>query len=175
MHSLEMMNWVDYSIIGIMAISILIGLARGFVREAMSLITWVTALILGALYCETVAVWFSSISVQGIRLILAFILIVLSTLIVGGIISYLIGHIIRSTKFGVPDRIIGTLFGFVRGAVIVAVISLVINSTFIAQESFWKASTLISHFEPVSVLIKEKLPQDLINKIYPPINKVPEM
>lgn len=38
-----MMNWVDFTIIGVIVLSALISIVRGFVREALSLISWVLA------------------------------------------------------------------------------------------------------------------------------------
>lgn len=165
------LNWVDYTIISIIGVSILVGILRGFVREAMSLVTWIVALALGVMYCETAAEWFTSIPIAGVRMLLAFILLVLGALILGGIISHLIGHLIRSTKFSVTDRIIGTLFGFARGAAIVAVIIMLGSSTFVAQEPIWTTSTLIPEFNPLSLWIKEKLPTDLMQKVLSP-NKI---
>lgn len=165
-------NWVDYGIIGIVSLSILIGMVRGFVREAMSLITWIAALTAGVVYCETAANWFSGISVVGIRLLLAFVLIVLAILVLGGIISHLIGQLIRSTKFSITDRIMGTVFGGARGAAIVAAIILVTSSTFVVNEPLWQASTLIPEFNPLSTWLKEKLPDDLMNKLFDPGKKI---
>jgi len=177
MHSSDM-NWVDYGIIVIMAISILVGISRGFVREAMSLITWVLALVLGTYYFEPIAdSWFIGISVPMIRYAVTFVLLVLMALIIGGILTYLIGRLINSTKFNVTDRIIGTLFGFGRGAIIVALLLLISHATFFEQflekNPLLQTSVLIPKFDPLSAWMKEKLPDDFL-KIFSTAQKLKE-
>lgn len=159
---LQGLNEVDYGIISIIGISVLFGVLRGFVREALSLATWVVAAILGTLYCDEVGSLFTSINIVGVRLLLAFILIVLVTLIVGGIISHLISKLIKSTRFGMTDRIIGLLFGFARGFVIIAIAVLMVKPSVIATKEMWKKSVLVPEFEPASVWIKAQLPEDLL-------------
>lgn len=167
----EAWNGIDYTILTIISISVLLGVIRGFVREAISLITWVTAITLGILYCDEIAMWFSGISISGIRVLLAFVLIVLSVLIVGGIINYLITTLIRSTKFTITDRIVGTLFGFARGSIIVAILILLVNPMITSEESIWKKSILVAKFEPISQWMKEKFPEDLLKIYKNPRNK----
>lgn len=165
------LNEIDYGIVAIISVSVLFGLLRGFVREAMSLVTWIVAAILGTLYCDEVAAWFTSISIVGVRLLLAFILIVLVTLIAGGIISHLISKLIQSTKFSITDRIVGILFGLARGVAIIAIVILMVKPSIIAKKEIWKTSVLVPQFEPTSLWIKSKLPEDLL-KFYdnPPQN-----
>jgi membrane protein required for colicin V production len=162
MHGL---NEIDYGIITIIGVSVLFGLLRGFVREAMSLMTWIVAGILGTLYCDEVGALFTGISIVGVRLLLAFILIVLVTLIVGGIASHLISKVIKSTKFSITDRIIGILFGLARGVAIIAIIVLIVQPSVVSKKEVWKTSVLVPDFEPTALWIKTKLPEDLL-KLY---------
>lgn len=158
-------NWLDYGIVGIVTLSLLMGLIRGFVREAISLATWVSAIGLGIYYCEPLSHYFNSISISGLRVILAFIIIVLSVLIIGGIISHSICKLIKATGFGITDRIIGFLFGAIRGGAIIAIIIAMVNTTVIAQKEDWKHSHLIPMFEPAALWIKDKIPEDLLKKL----------
>jgi len=163
MHGL---NEIDYGIIGIISISVLVGLLRGFVRDSMSLMTWIVAAILAVSYCEEVAVWFTSISIVGVRLLLAFILILLTTLIVGGIVSHLLSKLIHSTKFSITDRIVGILFGLARGVAITAfgilMAVLIVKPSNLSKNERWKASILIPQFEPTSLWIKAQLPEAIV-------------
>ena len=49
--------WVDYCIIGLIALSALIGLSRGLIREVFSLVIWGTALWLGLHYNHVFSVY----------------------------------------------------------------------------------------------------------------------
>ena len=158
-------NWLDYGILGIVSVSLLMGLFRGFVREAISLATWISAIGLGIYYCEPTSHFFNAISVSGLRVILAFIIIVLSILITGGIISHSICKLIKATGFGITDGIIGFLFGALRGGAIIAIIVAMVNTTVIAQKEDWKHSHLIPVFEPAALWIKDKMPENLLKKL----------
>lgn len=165
MIQLQNVNWVDYSIAALVGISVFMGIWRGFVREAMSLITWVSAIAIGVIYCEPVSEHFNRISMVGLRYLLAFVLLVLSVLIIGGILSHLITRLIRFTGFGVTDRIIGTLFGFARGAVVVAVAIMITSPTPFSKDPLWVESHLIPRFAPLSDWIQARIPEDMIKKL----------
>lgn len=162
---LQDINWIDYAIMGVIAFSVIMGIVRGFVREAMSLVTWVVAISVGILYCEAFSVYFSKISMLGIRLTLSFVLLVLGSLIIGGIISHVIVRIIRLTGFGITDRIIGTFFGFARGAAIVSILILIVQQTSIRNDKLYQESLIAPKFLPLSHWIKEKIPEDIIKKL----------
>jgi len=161
---MELANWLDYGIIALIGVSVLMGIIRGFVREAMSLLTWVIAIAIAIIYCEPVAALFTSISMEGVRLLLAFVLLVLATLIVGGILGYLLSRVINVTGFGITDRIIGVLFGLARGAVAVALLVMVIEPSSFSKDQLWQESKLIPRFQPVSYWMKERLPEDLLKR-----------
>jgi membrane protein required for colicin V production len=164
--SLHTMNWLDFGIIVLIGMSVLMGIIRGFVREAMSLVTWVTAIVIGFTYCEWVANnWLASITMIFLRYLVAFILLALFTLIMGGILSYVISKLINFTGFGVTDRIIGTVFGFARGAAIVAIVILFAGSSPIAKDKIWVESQLVPRLQPLSIWMKERVPEDLMKKL----------
>lgn len=157
-------NWLDYGILGLIAVSVLMGIIRGFVREAMSLVTWVVAIAVGILYCGPVSALFTSISMEGVRLLLAFILLALTTLIIGGILSYFLARLIHFTGFGITDRIIGILFGLARGVVVIALMVMLAEPTPFKNDVIWKESTLVPRFQPMAHWMKGKLPEDLLKK-----------
>ncbi len=166
-----MVNWVDYSIIGCIVISATIGLVRGFVREAISMVTWVCAIALGLLYCERVSSLFSSISVQGIRLLLAFLLLVLATLIIGGLLNFLLTRLVALTGLGATDRLIGMLFGILRGGVIISVLILMMEIPLLQHwktDPAWLNARLVPTFHSMAHWIKSMLPPDLIEKLQKP-------
>ena len=166
--NMEHFNWVDLIILGIFGISILLGIARGFVREAVSLITWVTAMVISYFYYEPVAALFTNINLPLARYVLAFVLIALAILIIGGIIGHLIGKLVNFTGFGVTDRMIGVLFGFARGIVIVSCLILMveaINLKGTSHDEVFRTSVLIPRVEPASNWIRERFLVDLIDKV----------
>jgi membrane protein required for colicin V production len=158
-------NWFDYGIIGLISISVLMGIIRGFIREALSLVTWLVAIFLGVMYCQNLGDHFTSISIVGVRLIIAFIIILLTTLIVGGITAQLVSKAISLTGFGVTDRIVGTFFGFARGAAVVAFGILFIQSSPIIKLPMYQSSEMVPKFQPISHWMQEKIPEDFLQKM----------
>ena len=89
------MNWFDYAILGIIFLSAGISLIRGFVREAFSLAIWVLALWVAWTFfrdmAPLVAPWIDTPSVQ---LGLAFAGLLIATLIIGGLVNYLLVQLV---------------------------------------------------------------------------------
>lgn len=160
----ENVNWVDWGILAIVGLSVIMGLWRGFVREAMSLVTWISALTVGVLYCEALSRKFHMISMVGLRYLLAFIILVLSVLILGGIVGYLISRLISFTGFGATDRMIGTLFGLARGTLVVAIAVMLVTPTPLAKDPLWLKSNIAPRFTPLAEWMRERIPVELFQK-----------
>ncbi len=156
------MAWVDYVIIGIIGISALISLVRGFVRESISLIVWVAAFALAWSYFQVLSVQLAEwIQTPSLQLGLAFILILLAVLIVGGILGFLIGHLVDATGMSGTDRLLGMIFGATRGAVLVAILVLLAGLTPLPQDPWWMESQLIPHFQNLVAWLLSLLPPDV--------------
>lgn len=90
-------HWIDLVIVAVIAFSVLTGLIRGFIKELLSLGIWILAIWLAFKYSSVVEGWFQAyINDQTLRVVLAFILIFLATLIVGSAINALLAIIFKS-------------------------------------------------------------------------------
>ena len=119
---MEALIWIDWVIIALITVSTLISLKRGFVREALSLVTWVGAFILArTFHPQMQSLLESTVETPLVRLIAAFAILFFGTLIVGAIINNMIGHLIRATGLSATDRVLGMGFGLLRGVVVVIV------------------------------------------------------
>ncbi|RMD68262.1 MAG: CvpA family protein [Gammaproteobacteria bacterium] len=156
------MNWVDYTIIGIIVVSAIIGTVRGFVRETLSLIAWIAAFWVALTFSQEVSVYGKDyISDPAIREGVAFILLFLGTLIVLAIINALISRLIERTGVSGTDMMLGFVFGIVRGVAVVAILVLLAGLTSFPQEPWWKESTLMEHFVKLALWIRDFLPEDI--------------
>jgi len=152
--------WVDYVIIGIIFISALIGLFRGLVKEAFSLGTWIAAIIVGIRFSQPFSVFLNDyIEVPSVRIAAAFIILLLLTLILGAMLSYLVSQIVDKTGLSGTDRFAGFLFGIGRGMVVMAVLVLLAGLTPLPQDPWWVQSALISPFQELSVWLREQIPE----------------
>lgn len=141
------LNWADWAVIGIIALSGLYSLRGGFMKEALSLITWVAAFIIARLFAPSLSTLLDNLlETPSLRIGAAFILLFIATLMVGAVINSLINMLVQATGLSSTDRILGIGFGIVRGALIVVVIVALLVRSPVTQDSWWVESQLIPHF-----------------------------
>ncbi len=142
------MNWVDWGIIAVLAISSLISLKRGFVKEALSLVVWVVAIVVATSFrAQAAALLVDHIQTPSLREMAAFALLFIATLIVGACVNFLISQLVKITGLSGTDRLLGMLFGLARGLVIVMVGLILLPGLLpVDQDPWWQSSQLIPHF-----------------------------
>lgn len=153
------MNWVDISIFVIISLSVLVGVVRGFIREALSLLVWGLAFWVALEYTPKLAGLFAdTITASSPRLVISFAVLFLATLILGGVIGYIINKLVRKTSLSSLDRSIGMLFGLARGVVVIVVLVMVINVTPLARAPWWEASIFVDYFQILLTWVGDVLP-----------------
>lgn len=142
------MNHADWIIVAIVAISGLISLWRGFVREALSLVIWMAAISIALFFSDMLSAHLSVwIGTPSLRKVASFVLLFVATLIVGGIVSHIIAALVKMTGLTGTDRVLGMVFGVARGLLVVlALLILVPPIVPINQDAWWIESSLIPHF-----------------------------
>jgi len=156
------MTWPDIAILVIIALSMVVSLWRGFTREALSLLAWVTAFWVGFTFARYPAQLLEPhVSVPSARLALGFLALFIVTLFAGGVINFLVGKAIHATGLTGTDRLLGLFFGLGRGIVIVAVMVLLAGLTPVPQDPWWDSSLFIGHFEQLAVWLRAWLPPDV--------------
>lgn len=160
--------WPDYIIIVLIAISMVISLIRGFVREAMALAGWVLAVWVSLLYMHSMAIFIDPYLnlPPSILAMVAFAILFIITLILSALVANMIAGLIDRTGLSGTDRAIGMLFGIARGILIVGVLVLLAGFTLVPQDPWWKESVLISHFQQLAEMMKEFLPPNIAAKIH---------
>ena len=142
------MNWADWVLIAIIAISCLISIKRGFFKEAISLAIWAAAFFVAVTFHEQLAeLMKEAISTTSIRYLVAFGVLFGLTLIVGSMVNYLFSELVRMTGLTGTDRALGVVFGLARGVIIVmAVLIFVPMIVPVEQDGWWQNSVLIPEF-----------------------------
>lgn len=156
------LNIADYIIIAVIIISTLISLIRGFFKELISLAIWIlgiwVAIKFHATFAEVFAPYISNIS---LRLIIGFASLFLSVLIFGAIFGYFLSFVIAKSGMSGFDRLLGMIFGCVRGVLLIAVVLLLISTTSFVQDDWWQKSVLIPHLQLLVDWLRVFLPQKI--------------
>lgn len=160
------MNVVDYCIISIIAFSIIFGFWRGFISELISLISWISAFIIAFFYTEETANFLKQyISIYPLRLATAFTSLFITILLLGGIIRTIISRLVNYTGLTGTDRILGIIFGMLRGTIIVTIIVIISSITPLPTTIVWQQSHLLVYFQDGISWAKNFLPFELAQKI----------
>ena len=153
------MIWIDYAIIGLIAISAILGITRGFVREVFSIAAWVAAIWVGLSFSRELSFYLRTlIEHPAGRMAAAFAGLVVITLIVGGLVGFLVQQIINKTGLTGSDRLAGLVFGIARGMVVVAMLVLLAGLTPLPNDSWWRESTLIAPFQSLALWLRDQAP-----------------
>jgi membrane protein required for colicin V production len=151
--------WIDYAIIGLISISALIGLSRGFVREFFSIAAWVAAIWIGLSFSRDLSHYLRTlIEHPAGRMAAAFAVLIVLTLIVGGLVGYLLRQLIDKTGLSGSDRFAGFVFGIGRGMVVVAMLVLLAGLTPLPNDLWWRESTLITPFQSLALWLRDQAP-----------------
>lgn len=153
------MIWIDYSIIGLILISSIIGLFRGFIKEAFSLAIWGVATWVGLHFSRSLSGLIESlIRSPSARIIVAFIILFLITLVLGALVSYLLGELVKKTGLTGSDRFAGMIFGITRGLIVVSLVVMLAGLTPLPEDTWWKESVLIPPFQSLAVWLRDFIP-----------------
>lgn len=139
------MNWFDTAIITVTGLSCAFGLYRGLIKEVLSLVSWIAALLIAKGYSESVSgVLTNLIDSNGVRYAAAFAMIFIVVMMLGTFLNFLMSKILTVTGLKFADRLLGGIFGIARGALIVLV-ALFFSRIFMSNGEEWQQSTIIPH------------------------------
>ena len=140
------LNWVDWFILVILAVSILVSLWRGFAREAISLAAWVAAFIVANVFVDqlagVLASWINNITG---RYVAAYAILFVGTLMLGGVTGILAAQLMKVTGLSVLDRVLGTVFGFARGVILILVVAFVLRQLVPPGDLYWLHPVSYTH------------------------------
>lgn len=160
------MTGIDYAFIAVIIISTLFSLLRGFVKEAISLGTWIIAMWVSITFASNLSNFMpDSIENPAFKMGLAFIALFVATLILGVMVNILLNQVINKTGLSGVDRALGTVFGLARGVLIVTVFVMLASLTSVQDQEFWKASELVERFQSLASWLQVYLPDNISNSL----------
>jgi len=141
-------------------VSGLLGVWRGVVREVMSVLAWVTGVVLAGRFAADLA---QLLPINGDLLphAVAWVLVLLVVLIAAGLLARLLKQLLSVAGLGLADRLLGGVFGLVRGTMVLMLLVLVIGLTPFKKYPIWTSSQVVPLVQLLLEFVKPVLPVPL--------------
>lgn len=155
------MTAVDWVAMGIVLVSSLAGLMRGFVREVASVAAWVLAFVAAKLLAPYLAPLVPGVESEPLRYVAAIVAIFVVVLMLVGLGAVVLSGVVRWAGLGTYDKFFGLIFGGLRAMLILLLLTLLAGLTSIPKTETWRNSISHGWFEAAAVRMKPWLPADL--------------
>lgn len=159
------MTGFDVAVIAILLASLSLGLWRGLVYEVLSLLGWPLAFILSRVFANDVAPMMPG-GQETMRTALAYAAVFVAALIIWGILVWLVSKLIKAIGLGWPDRVLGGIFGVLRGGLVVLALVWMAGLTQMPEQAFWRDARTASLAEDVALWSKVWLPDNIARRIH---------
>ncbi len=156
------LSLLDYALLGVIFLSALLGLFRGFAREAFSLAGWVLSFWAATQFTEAVATRLRAyIGLDELRYALAFLAVFVIVLVLTALLGRLLVNLVRSSVLSGVDRSLGILFGLLRGLVLALALVVLGGMTPLADEPLWKDSLSVVYLQQFAGWIIDHMELDV--------------
>jgi membrane protein required for colicin V production len=160
------MTAFDYAVLGVVALSAVLGVWRGVIGELLALAAWVVAFFVaragGDEVAQSLAGW---ITQPVMRLLAAYAAIVVVVLLVFAIGRKVLSMLVRAAGLGILDRMLGASFGVLRGMLVVVLAVMLAGMTSLPAAAWWREAVLAPPLETAVIAAKPWLPQELAKRI----------
>ncbi len=141
----------DYLVIAALLISAVAGALRGFLREAVALSAWIIALFLAWHFSDLIEPHLGGLLAGSeVRPWAGRLIIVVLVLLLGTVVGALLGHFVRLSIFSGMDRLLGFVFGILRGFVLLGVFVILGQLLQLSSEGWWRHSLMIPYGESIA-------------------------
>ena len=155
------MTYIDWTLLGVLGLSFVIGAWRGLVFEVLSVFVWIAAFVLAQWYAPEVAGKLPMTGTgQSLRYAAGFVLVFVGTAFVAGLFVQLIKKMVAAVGLRPVDRTLGAVFGLLRGAILLLAIAVVMNMTALRNQTDWQASQGATMLTGLLMKLKPLLPQE---------------
>ncbi len=170
------MNWADYVILAVLALSVLVGLWRGLISEVLALAIWAAAFWVAWAFGPRVATAFEgSIEQPSIRIILGYVLCFVAVLVLGALVKFVIARLVEGTGLSGSDRMLGMVFGLARGVLLVALLVFLLGFTPFTRDPWWHQSRLLPTFIGTADWLGRHLPEGVRRYLHPHTPSTPHI
>jgi membrane protein required for colicin V production len=154
--------WLDLSLVGVMVISMIIGVVRGLVFEMLSAIGWIAAYFAAQWLAPSLVSYIpAAVSGPGLRHGVAFVATFIVVLLIWSLVSRVLRMWVRGSPMSRTDRMLGAAFGLARGVVLLLAVATVIRLTPLSESVAWRQSTGAGWLDVALRGLKPMLPADI--------------
>lgn len=161
------MNWIDYTILAVLALSVVVGLWRGLVSEVLSLVTLLVAVWVAWLLGPTVAGRMSFIDLPAVRTAAGYAACFILVLVLGALVRFLVHRLLATAGLSGTDRMLGMVFGLVRGVLLVCVMVFLAQFTVLTRDAPWQQSVLLPTFQRATIWLGQQVPASVREHFQP--------
>ncbi len=156
------MTWLDYAVLGTVGVSVAWGTWRGLLREVISILGWVIAFLAASLFAGPLSESMPAfIPGHQLKVISAYLAIFALSLLLASLAGLLISRLAKAAGLGGLDRMLGALFGALRGILVVLVFALLAGLTALPRQPAWQGSLCGVWLMNAALVLKPWLPQGL--------------
>jgi membrane protein required for colicin V production len=156
---------VDYLILGVILISTLVGVYRGFFPEVLALLSWIVGIWIAWEFAPMLEPRLADkIPSPVLALWIARFALFAGVLLMGGLVTELVSLAIERAHLTSANRMLGLLFGFARGLVAVGVLTIFAQILELPHETWWRQSKLIPYGEHIAAGLEAMLPDAVFDQ-----------
>ena len=156
----------DYVVIGIVAMSLVLGLWRGVVSEMMALAAWVLAFMAALEFgAQSGQLVFGGIADPAVRALAGCALVFAGVLVAMSLVRLAVRSMVKALGLSLSDRLLGMFFGLARGVLLVMILVAVGGMTAAPQQIWWKQATLAAPLQTAVLAARPWMPDDLAKRI----------
>ena len=160
------MTSFDYAVLTIIGLSIIFSVMRGMVREVLAILGWVAAFYVGRTYTDQILPMMPvDIPTESLRVLAAFLVLFLATLLLTSLLGIALSAIIRKVGLGWLNRLLGAMFGVIRGLLIVCVLVFLAGLTSVPQDARWRNAMFSAPIEALVISILPWIPENIAKHV----------
>lgn len=149
-----------------MAISLLVGIARGVVNEILALLAWVAAFIAARMWAVPAGnLLLTELPDPLWRQLAGFVAVFVAVLILFALVRWVTSLLLKAVGLRPLDRVLGALFGAARGVLVLLVLVLLAGLTPLPQQQWWRQAMFAPPLETAVLAVKPWLPPELAKRI----------
>ena len=155
---------LDWIFLTVLLASLVVGAWRGLVYEVLSALNWLAAFVLAQWLGPDLAQMLPMASANDtVRLVAGFVGVFITAVFVGGLIARLIKKLVETVGLRPVDRVLGAMFGTVRGVILILAATLLVQMTVFKSNELWVesvgAGVAVAALKGLKPVMPEKLSQ----------------